>query len=135
MSKIQFSITQTGPVELTTNLGDDPAFKVPVEIVSDNSEFNEAVKNVEEIYYHASEGWKPIIDDDEVSVYDLLGDKLTEIDDNIEQKLCMAIDQFGNNALGNLFRMAEAMWDFLNDNDSLKPAHFDSDVIEQMLNR
>jgi len=127
MKKIEFTVTQTGPVELTDNMGGDPAFKVSIEISSDNTELNEAVKDVEGLYYHASEGWLPIVDAEEVSVYDLV----SNIDEDLDNRLSIALDKLGNQALGNLFRLGEKMWGIIDEGSS--PASVDSDEIDELI--
>ena len=129
MKKIEFTVTQTGPVELTDNMGGDPAFKVEVEILSDNTKLNEAVKDVKGLFYHASEGWVPIVDDEEVSVYDLVGN----IDEDLDNRLSIALDKLGNQALGKLFRLGEMLWNITHEDSVSSPASVVSEEIDELI--
>ncbi len=135
MDKIKFLIDQTGPVELTTNMGTDPAFIVPITFSSDNTDLNELMKEVALLYYHASEGWKPLVIDEEKTVYDIIGDTFDGINSELSDRLSLAMDRFGNQALGNLFRQARALWALLKQNDSFKPASIDSDKIDEIFGK
>lgn len=118
--KTEFIITQTGPIELTENLNDDPAFKIPIQIQSDDTKFATAVAFIKEIYYHASVGWVPVIDGEEIGV-----DKVAIMQTH-QARLEMAIQRFGNYAFGELFRLGEKMWDLI---EQSSPAKFESEVL------
>jgi len=105
--KIMFEVAQTGAIELTENLGSDPAFKVPVKITCMNSrKITTALAEVTGIYYHASEGWVPCNNDDELSLYKLIPDQ-----EDLQPNLQSVIDDLGSTVLARLFRIGEALFD------------------------
>jgi len=110
--KIEFDIIQTGAVELTENLGEDFAFTVPVKLSGNNDIIKEAGEKLQTLYYHASEGWKPVICGDEKYVSDLHND----MDDELINRLSLAFNELGNTALEMLFQLGEQMWDSMSNN-------------------
>jgi len=110
--KIEFYIIQTGAVKLTENLGGDFAFTVPVELSGNNDIIKEAGEKLQALYYHASEGWEPVICGDEKYVSDLHND----MDDELINRLSLAFDKLGNEALEMLFQLGEQMWDSMSNN-------------------
>lgn len=136
LPKTEFMITQKGPIELTGNMGGDPAFKVAIQLDSNYAGLTKVFKNVTEIYYHASMGWVPIVDDDESSVSEVLGRWEENFNglldkDSLADRLSLAIDRCGNRALGNLFRVGESMWDLMK-NQSFLPASVDNDEVDSV---
>ena len=89
----KFIIKQTGAIQLTTNLGDDYSFYIPVKIIyKHNLELN-----IKGIYYHSSEGWKTI-DDNDNEVYEYKA-----IDDSDIDNFDISINNFGNDVLIKVF--------------------------------
>jgi hypothetical protein len=109
--KYPFTLKQTGPIELTENLGTDPAYYIPVEIVCKNKKLQESVKKCTRIYYHASVGWVPATNDNELSTTELLpAYRRVPQYDEFESKLIKAIDELGATALARVFRLADALY-------------------------
>lgn len=105
-TKISFTIKQTGPIELTENLGSDPAYKIPIKINCSNKDVNKALEKITGTYYHASEGWVPCDDSDELSLSDVITGH-----DELQSEINKVLDDFGATVLARLFRVAEAVYD------------------------
>ncbi|RKY76554.1 hypothetical protein DRQ07_10115, partial [candidate division KSB1 bacterium] len=58
------------------------------------------------------EGWEPVICGDEKYVSDLHND----MDDELINRLSLAFDKLGNEALEMLFQLGEQMWDSMSNN-------------------
>jgi hypothetical protein len=105
-SKISFEIIQTGPIELTENLGSDPAYKIPIIINCSDKIVETSLEQITGTYYHASEGWVPCNDSDELSLFDVINGY-----DELQAELQRVLDDFGSTVLARLFRIAEALYD------------------------
>jgi hypothetical protein len=109
--KYPFSIKQTGPIGLTENLGTDPAYYVPVEIICKDKKLQSSVMSCTRIYYHASVGWVPATNDNELSTTELLpAYRRVPQYDEFESKLNRAINELGATALARMFRLADALY-------------------------
>lgn len=126
--KISYKITQTGPIELTENMGSDPAFRVPVEITCSNKTVNEELKRITGIYYHASQGWVPCNNDDELSFGSVITGYL-----DLQSAIQSSIDDFGSTILARVFRIAEAV--FNQNHASVATALLDNDIDIKALKR
>jgi hypothetical protein len=109
-----FVIKQTGPIELTENLGTDPAYSIPVEItiLCEDKRLQESVAKCVKIYYHASEGWVPCDGDNEIHVWDLIPQSLKPVNkyDVFEYDLSLAMNELGASVLARLFRLGDALY-------------------------
>lgn len=122
--KIEFVIEQTGAIELTENLGGDPSFRFPIKISSNDDQLNKKGSEIEEIYYHSSVGWVPIIEGNETSLCDL------NLDDELTNRISLAFNELGNRALGALFHLAERLWPILHDERGHSATITDEDIDE-----
>lgn len=102
----QFTITQTGVIELTENLGGDHAFSFGVSVKLRREYKGKELRGFTGLYYHAGEGWQPIDDGSEIS----LSKVKPKLNDDEENTLSIALNDFGQCVLLRLFKLGDALY-------------------------
>lgn len=106
-----FIVSQDGALDLTENMGGDPSFTLPVKV---DVEFSNGdvvtLADIDRLYYHASEGWKPVnkAEEELSGISELLPSDVR--DDEKVGNLDIALDQLGNKVLAKTVEIAEGLW-------------------------